>query len=113
MWQPVEPETYLSPYSASPARPETVFATPGYTQPKPAKNPLATTSIVLGIIGVLFPVLSLGAVVRGHIAIRDRSRTGLHTAPGRLGPGYASLAMWGPFILPAIASAHAYGVTQP
>src|SRR5690625_3140337 len=106
MWQPVEPETYVSSYSASPARPETVFATPGYTQPKPEKNPIATTSIVLGIIGVLFPVLSLGAVVCGHIAIRDRSRTGLHIARGGLGLGYASLAVLGLFILSVIAISH-------
>lgn len=101
-WQPVEPETYVSQFSAPVPQPSEVFAAPGYSQPKPEKNTLATVAIVFGIVGVLFPVFSVGAVICGHIVARDKVRGGAHLARGGLALGYASLGVWALFILSAI-----------
>lgn len=99
LWQEVEPETYVSRISAPLPRPEVVFSTPGYNQPKPEKNSLATVSLVFGVIGLIFPPLAIAAVICGHIAAADRARVGRHLARGGFGLGYVSLGAWGLFIL--------------
>lgn len=102
LWQPVEPETYVSKLSAPLPRPEVVFSTPGYNQPKPEKNSLATAAVVLGVIGLPVPILALAAVICGHIAAANGARVGLHLARGGYVLGYTSLWVWGLLLLSMI-----------
>ena len=102
LWQPVRPETYVSKLSAPLPRPEVVFSTPGYSQPKPAKNALATAAVVFGVIGLPIPIFALVAVICGHIASANESRVGLQLARGGYVLGYTSLGVWGLFLLSMI-----------
>ena len=102
LWQPVNPETYVSKISAPLPQPEVVFSTAGYNQPRPAKNPLATIAVVFGVIGLPIPIFALAAVICGHIAAADKTRVGLHLARGGYGLGYASLGVWGLVLLSMI-----------
>lgn len=99
LWQPVPPETFESPLSAPLPRPEVLFAAPGYSQPAPPRNALATTALVFGFVGVLFPLFAVVAVICGHIAARNNRRVGAHLVRGALGLGYGTLGIWALVIL--------------
>ena len=98
-WQPIPPETYATPITAAVPSLEVVFGSPGYTQPPAARNPLATTALVLGLIGLPIPIASVGAIVCGHRAMGRSRESGRALARGGLGLGYASLVMWGMLLL--------------
>lgn len=98
-WQPVDPREYASSVTELVPEPDVVFATPGYAQPPPQKNPLATASLVLGLIGIVFPLLSVGAIVFGHIAGSNGRRAGRSSARAGCGLGYLSILAWGVTIL--------------
>lgn len=106
LWQPVDPNTYISEFSAPLPHPAEVFASPGYTQPPPVKNPLATAAVVLGILAIMVPVLALGAILCGHIAARDKARGGAHLVRGGLGLGYTVVGVWALVILSLVVSAN-------
>lgn len=95
LWQRVDPATYSSSLSA-PLPPEhIVFAGPGYSQPRPPKNGLATAALVVGLIGLVMPILAIAAVILGHIAARNKDRVGLNRARGGYGLGWVALGGWG------------------
>lgn len=94
LWQPVDPHTYTSTLSTPLPSATELFSTPGYNQPRPERNPLATTSLVLGFIGLIVPILAVVAIVLGHLASTRKHRVGANLARGGYGLGYVSLWAW-------------------
>lgn len=97
--QGVDPQIYISSLSAPLPPEQVVFAGPGYSQPRPPKNGLATASLVVGVIGLVIVPLAIVAVILGHIATRDRSRGGMNRARAGYGLGWVALGGWGLMIL--------------
>ncbi|MPV48990.1 hypothetical protein GCG21_02995 [Pseudactinotalea sp. HY160] len=82
VWQPVDPRTYQSPWTAPAAEPRQVFAGPGYTGPKVRVSPVAMTAFVFGLLSFPIAPLAIVAIVCGIVALGATR----HGAPGR---GYA------------------------
>lgn len=98
-WQPVPTDTYATNISAPLPPLEAVLAGPGYSQPPPPKNPLATAALTFGVIGLLLPVLAIVAIILGHIAAANKTGVGRHLARGGYGLGYVTIFSWGLFII--------------
>lgn len=90
--RPVDPQVYVTPYSRPLPAYEETFAGPGYeSRPLPA-SPFAVAALVCGIVGVFLLIPALGAIVLGHLGLRQTSRnthTGRGLATGGLVLGYA------------------------
>lgn len=98
-WQPVDPRTYASSVTAPIPHRGEVFRRPGYTQPPQPKNPMATTALVLGIIGIVILPLALPAIVFGHLGASSSRRVGRSVARAGYGLGYLSILAWSVTIL--------------
>lgn len=76
--------------------PAVVFAGPGYTSPRPPASTWARVAVVAAVLGVV-PGISLIAVVTGHIALRETTRTrvsGRGMALAGLALGYIGAVVW-------------------
>lgn len=76
--------------------PARVFAGPGYTSPRPPFSTWARVAVVAAVLGV-FPGISLLAVVAGHLALRETTRTrasGRGMALAGLALGYIGVSLW-------------------
>lgn len=86
LWDPVDPNVYVSPFSAPMPPAADVFSQPGYHQPPRKRNGLAIAGLVLGIVSVILPLLAIGAIVCGHIALREPQ--GKQVARAAIAVGY-------------------------
>lgn len=102
MADPTTPEPPLGPYPpAGPTYPAPYGPQPVYVV-KPPTSPLAVTSLVLSIIGIVtglcaYGIPSISAVIFGHFALRDikhGSHSGFGMALAGLIMGYLVAAPW-------------------
>lgn len=94
--QPVDPSVFVTPYSRPLPSYEETFAGPGYeSKPLPTSG-LAVAALVCGILGVFTLVPALGAIVLGHLGMRQTNRNthmGRGLAVGGMVLGYAVAAV--------------------
>lgn len=94
--EPVDPHVFVNAYTRPlPSYAET-FAGPGYdSRPQPTSG-FAVAALVLGIVGVFLLLPALGAIVLGHLGLRQTSRNthaGRGMAVGGLVLGYAMVTV--------------------
>lgn len=93
-WQPVDEVTYMTKYSAPLPPWQETFSTPGYYQPPPPRNNMASIALACSIAGVFtMGVLAIPGIILGHIAAR-KTPANRHIARGAYGFGYTLVGGW-------------------
>ncbi len=78
---PVAPVAPVAPYQPVPTSPPPAALTPYSTQGAaysyaPRTNPLAITSLVLSLVGLIVWITAIAGVITGHVALGQIKRTG-------------------------------------